>query len=199
MSNESAQVDQRRANLAAIEALGFPGVSACLRHDTHRRPAGRRARRCRRRGARGHADRDHGRRARAQHPQLRQGELSGAVRRPRPPAGLRAAGCADRAGVRPGQAARLRRPRRRVGVSLPDQDQRAVDLGDVAHVPGEMFPAVAREVARPAGRRDALPPALPRSDRESGRAPRVRTAQPRRCRRFARRSRRAASSKWRRR
>ena len=36
------------------------------------------------------------------------------------------------------------------------------------HVPGQVAPPAAREVARPQGRRDALPPALRRPDREPG-------------------------------
>ena len=48
-----------------------------------------------------------------------------------------------------------------------------------ARVPGEVLPAAAGEVARPERRRDPLPPALPRSDRQSRLAPRVRGAQPR--------------------
>ena len=47
-----------------------------------------------------------------------------------------------------------------------------------AHVPGQVPPAAAGEVARPAGRRDPLPPALPRPDRQPGLAPRVRGAEP---------------------
>ncbi len=46
------------------------------------------------------------------------------------------------------------------------------------HVPGQVPGAAAGEVARPAGHRDPLPPALPRPHRQPGLAPRVRDAQP---------------------
>ena len=98
-----------------------------------------------------------------QHPQLRQGELLRAVRRPQPHPGLRPAGCAQRARFRAVEAARLRRPHRRGRASVPHQDQRAVDLGVAARVSRQVLHAAAREVARAAGRRDSLPPALSRS------------------------------------
>ena len=92
--------------------------------------------------------------------------------------GLRPQGRAQRARLRDLQAARLRRLRRRRGAPVPHQDQRADDLGLVARVPGQVFHPDAREVARPAGRRDPLPPALPGSDRQPGLAARVRGAEP---------------------
>ncbi len=48
-----------------------------------------------------------------------------------------------------------------------------------ARVPGQVLPAAAGEVARAERHRDPLPAALPRPDRQSRLAPRVRGAQPR--------------------
>ena len=66
------------------------------------------------------------------------------------------------------------------GPPVPHQDQRADDLGVAPRVPRQVPAAAAGEVARPERRRDPLPPALPRSDRQPGLAPGVRGAQPRR-------------------
>ena len=80
------------------------------------------------------------------------------------------------------QAARSRRPRRRRGSPVPDEDQRADDLGEPARVPRQVPPAAAGEVARADRRRDPLPAALPRSDRQPGFAARLRGAEPGRSR-----------------
>ena len=48
----------------------------------------------------------------------------------------------------------------------------------LAHVPREVSHPASREVARPAGHRDPVPPALPRSDRDSRDRPRLRGAKP---------------------
>ena len=109
---------------------------------------------------------------------VRQGELPRPLRRPREDPGLHPAGLAAGARFPDLQAARLRRLGRRRGAAVPHQDQRADDLGVAAALPGEVPAAAAREVARPDRRRDPLPPALPRSDRQPGLAAGVRDAQP---------------------
>ena len=76
------------------------------------------------------------------------------------------------------QAARFRRLGRRRGAPVPDEDQRADDLGVAAALPREVPAAAAGEVARADRRRDPLPPALSRSDRQPRLAPGVRDAQP---------------------
>ena len=116
---------------------------------------------------------------------VRQGELPGAVRRPREDPGLRPAGRAARARLPDLQAARFRRLGRRRRAAVPHQDQRADDLGVAAALPREVPAAAAREVARPDRRRDPLPPALSRSDRQPRLAAGVRDAQPGRVRRSA--------------
>ena len=94
--------------------------------------------------------------------------------------------------------ARPRRLRRRRGAALPHQDQRA-DGPRVDACTSSPRPApAAREVARPAGRRDPLPPALPRSDRQP-RGARVFATRAAILRASARSSPRAASSRSRRR
>ena len=113
-------------------------------------------------------------------PVVRQGELPRAVRRPRDDPGLHPAGRAAGARLPDLQAARFRRLGRRRGPAVPDEDQRADDLGVAAAVPGQVPAAAAGEVARADRRRDPLPPALPRPHRQSRLAPRVRDAQPRR-------------------
>ena len=65
--------------------------------------------------------------------------------------------------------ARRRRHRRRRGPPVPDADARADARRRRAPTAGEVAASAAREVARPAGRRGALPTALRRPDRQSGR------------------------------
>ena len=113
-------------------------------------------------------------------PQLRQGQLPRPLGRQGAHPGLHPAGRAAGARLQDLQAARLRRLGRRRGAAVPDEDERAHDLGVDARVPRQVPAAAAGEVARPAGRRDPLPPALSRSDRQSRVAARVRGAQPRR-------------------
>src|ERR671913_537164 len=69
------------------------------------------------------------------------------------------------------EAARRRRSGWRDRAPVPHQDQRAVDLGVEAGVPRQVLPAAAGKMAWPAGRRDSVPPAVSRSDRQPGRAP----------------------------
>ena len=66
---------------------------------------------------------------------VRQGELPRAVRRPRQDPGLHPAGLAAGARLPDLQAARFRRLGRRRGPPVPDQDQRAHDLGVAAALP----------------------------------------------------------------
>ena len=199
MSNEAEQSGQRRANLAALDALGVDihphrfdathTVTALV--EAHQAtPAAR---------ARGGAGGDGGRRADRRHPQLRQGQLPRPVRRTVAAAGLPAPGRVERARLRRVAAARHRRSRRGGRPSLPHQDRRVVGVGVVAHVPGQVLPAAAREVARSERRRDALPPALSRSGGESRRAAGLRGAQPDRRGGARVPDRHAASSKSRRR
>ena len=65
------------------------------------------------------------------------------------------------------------------GALFRTKTQRADDLGVAAALSRQVPPAAAGEVARADRRRDPLPPALSRSDRQSRFAPRVRGAQPR--------------------
>ena len=174
MSSEVVQTEQRKANLEAITAPRLCRVPEQVRHHAFGDAAGRRAYRDAGGRPRSRARRHRHRRPHRQHPQLRQGQLLRAVRRPLAHPGLRAAGRAQRARLSAVEAARSRRSDRRRRTPVPHQDQRAVDLGLVAAVPGEVLPAAAGEVARPAGRRDPLSPALSRPDRQSRRAARVR-------------------------
>ncbi len=64
-------------------------------------------------------------------------------------------------------APRHRRHHRSRGLPVPDQDGRAERPRREADPSGEDAPLHAREMARPGGRRDPLPPALPGSDRQS--------------------------------
>ena len=179
--------EQRRANFDELVQARRRSVSARLRAHAH----GPRARDAVRR--------EDGRRARGR-----------ADRRPRRPgASSRSAASARRT------SSSLRRPARiQVYIrqdALPERDFqifKLLDFGDCVGVdghlfrtktneltiwasrlavPGEVPPAAAREVARPERRRDPLPPALPRSDRQPGLAPGVRD-------RAAASSRRSASS-----
>ncbi len=75
-------------------------------------------------------------------------------------------------------AARFRGLGRRRRASVPHQDQRADHLGLAPALPRQVPAAAAREVARSDRRRDPLPPALPRSDRQPRLAPGVRNAEP---------------------
>ena len=93
-------------------------------------------------------------------------------------AGLHPAGLDAGAGLQDLQAARFRRLGRCRGAPVPDQDQRAHDLGVAAPFPLEVPGAATGEVARPDRRRDPLPAALPRSDRQSGFEACVRDAEP---------------------
>ena len=88
------------------------------------------------------------------------------LRRPREDPGLRPAGLAAGARLSDLQAARFRRLGRRRGPPVPDEDQRADDLGVAAALPGQVPAAAAREVARADRRRDPLPAAVPRSHRQ---------------------------------
>ena len=134
------------------------------------------------RRARGRAHRDDHQRPHSRDPLVRQGELPRALRRPREDAGLRPPGLAAGARFPDLQAARFRRLGRRRRAAVPHQDQRVHDLGVAAALPGEVPAAAAGEVARPDRRRDPLPAALPRPDRQPRFAARVRDAQPRRRR-----------------
>jgi hypothetical protein len=78
------------------------------------------------------------------------------------------------------QAAGLRRLGRCRGAPVPHEDERADDLGLRARLPVEVPAAAAGEVAWTAGRRDPVPAAVPRSDRQSRLEARLRDAQPRR-------------------
>ena len=62
--------------------------------------------------------------------------------------------------------------------AVPHEDQRVHDLGVARALPREVPAAAAGEVARPDRRRDPVPAALPRSDRQPRRAAGVRDAQP---------------------
>ena len=91
------QIQQRRANLEALEALGIDVYPRRFDRTHTDLGAGQRIRRPRGRGPRRRQGRDRHRGPRPGHPQLRQGELSGAVRRLAAPPGLRASGRAARA------------------------------------------------------------------------------------------------------
>jgi hypothetical protein len=72
--------------------------------------------------------------------------------------------------------ARRRRHRRRGGAGVLDQARRAVDPGPAPAHPHQGAAAAARQVARPVGRRAALPPALRRPGDRSGGARGLRQA-----------------------
>ena len=131
------------------------------------------------RRARSRAARDRHERPDPRDPLVRQGELPRALRRPPDDPGLHPAGLAAGARLSDLQAARLRRLGRRRGPAVPDEDQRADDLGVAPALPRQVPAAAAREVARADRRRDPLPPAVSRSDRQPRVAPGVRDAQPR--------------------
>ena len=111
--------------------------------------------------------RDARRRPHPRDPQLRQGELPGALRRPLdasrstcartrcPSATSRSSSCSTSA-IRSASPATC---------SARKTNELTIWASKLA-VPRQVPPAAAREVARPAGRRDALPPALPRPDRQ---------------------------------
>ncbi len=129
MSSEVVQTEQRKANLEAITRLGFAAYpnkfdtthAVTQLVDAHTStPAA---------DARGGARRHRHRRPRRRHPQLRQGQLPGVVRRPLAHPGLRAAGRLERARLPVVEAARPRRSDRRRRAPVPHQDQRVVDLG----------------------------------------------------------------------
>ncbi len=176
MSQVDEQIEQRRQHLEAIAALGVPHVSAPIRSNRHDRGAGDGARREERRNTRSRTDPDGDGRADSGDPQLRQGEFPGALRRPASRAGVHSPGCGGRARLPDLQAAGLRRSRRRRGPPVSHADGRADRLGDAARVPRQMPPAAPRKVAWPAGCGDSLSAAVPRSDRQSGRAPGLRSA-----------------------
>ena len=77
------------------------------------------------------------------------------------------------------QAARFRRLGRRRRPSVPDENQRADDLGVAAALSLEVPASVAGEVARADRHRNPVPPAVPRSHRQPGRAAGLRDAEPR--------------------
>ena len=85
------------------------------------------------------------------------------------------------------------------GPSVPDEDERAHGLGVDDRVPGQVPAADAGEVARADRRRDALPPALSRSHRQSRLAAGLRDAREAVVPASAGSSTRAGSSKSRRR
>ena len=178
-SNEEAQVAQRRANLEAIVALGFRAYPNQFDHHAHGERAGRR------RMGRRRPRRSRPRASKRSPPDASSASATSARRRswccPTDASRIQVYVRQDSLSEREyqlSQAARLRRSDRRRRAPVPHQDQRAVDLGDQPRVPRQVLPAAAREVARPAGCRDALPPALPRSDRQPRRAPGVRDPQP---------------------
>ena len=129
-------------------------------------------------GARGRTHRHRHERPDPGHPIVREGQLSRAVRRPGEDPGLRPPGRAAGARLPDLQAARFRRLGRRRRAPVPHQDQRAHDLGVAPALPRQVPAAAAREVARSDRRRDPLPPALPRSDRQPRLAAGVRDAEP---------------------
>ena len=92
--------------------------------------------------------------------------------------GLHPAGLAARARLRDLQAARFRRLRRRRRALFRTKTNELTIWASGARVPGEVLHAAAGEVARPERRRDPLPAALSRSDRQSRLAAGVRGAQP---------------------
>ena len=171
------QIQQRRQPLEALQALGVDDVSAAIRPHRHDRRAGRQA-------------------SAIARPRRSRPTRS---RRSPPAASWRSGTSARRA------SSALSDGLQRIQIyirqdALPELDFKIFKLldfgdhigveghlfrtrtGELTHlgaarrVPGQVPPAAAREVARPAGRRDPLSPALPRSDREPGQPPRVRSA-----------------------
>ena len=163
MSSEVVQTEQRKANLEAITASGLPRTRISSTPRTRCQPAGRRPM-----AAKTAAE--------LESPKVETVTAGRVV-------GIRSFGKASFLVLSDGrsrlqvyvrqdalserdyqllEAARCRRPDRRGRTSVPHQDQRAVDLGVAAGVSRQVLPAAAGEVARPAGRRDPLPPALSR-------------------------------------
>ena len=110
--------------------------------------------------------------------ELREGPVSGDLRRPEADTGLRAEGCAVRAGFRGRGAPRHRRPRRGRRTPLPHPDRRADGVGGPARVPGQVPSAPAREMARSDRRRDPIPATVPGPDRQPRVSRGVRGARP---------------------
>ena len=142
--------------------------------------AGCRARRAHARRAGGRAARDGHGRTDPGRPLVRQGEFPRHLRRPGEDSGLHPPGFAAGARLSDLQAARFRRLDWRRRAAVPDEDQRADDLGVAAALPVQVPAAAARKMARAHRRRDPLPPALPRPHRQPRLAAGVRDAQPRR-------------------
>ena len=100
-------------------------------------------------------------------PRAGQGWLRASAARRQAAADLRPARLRWREGLSALQAARHRRLHRREGLSLPHPHQRADGPRRGDHLPGEGPASLAGEVARAAGRGDALSPPLRRSHDES--------------------------------
>ena len=125
--SESDQVVQRRANLEELRAARRRRRirAASTPQATIDAIVARARRQDRRRSSRRAPITTRDGRAHPRHPQLRQGELPGAVGRQGAHPGLRPAGRAAGARLQDLQAARFRRLRRRRGTAVPHQDQRA--------------------------------------------------------------------------
>ena len=119
-------------------------------------------------------------------PQLRQGELPRAVGRPREDPGLHPPGRAAGARLRDLQAARFRRlGRRRRDVCSGPRPTSSRSGRRALHFLAKCLLPLPEKWHGLQRRRDPLPPALPRSDRQPRLAPGVRDAQPGRSRRSA--------------
>ena len=172
MSDADAQSDQRRANLAALEALGLPAYPH--RFDaTHTVSALVDALR-----ATTPADDARGRRASRRWPPAASSASAASAR----PTSSCCRTAAARLQVYVRQDALAERDfaaSRSCSTSATSSASRATCSAprptscrsgpSSLDVPRQVLPAAAREVARAAGRRDALPPALPRPDRQSRR------------------------------
>ncbi len=178
MSNEDEQVEQRRANLEAITKLGVRPYPHRFATDAHHQCTGRGARHPQQGGARGYAGRDH---------------CAGRI------LSIRSFGKASFFVLSDGRS-RIQVYVRQDALSERDFAlSKLLDYGDHIGVAGHLFrtktnelsiwaiaPGVsgqvlhpaAGEVARTAGCRDSLPPALSRSRRQPRCASRVRGAQP---------------------
>src|SRR5439155_324022 len=94
-----------------------------------------------------------------------------------PDPALRAGGPAGR-GLRPVHRPRSRRLHRRHRRDVPDADRRADGRRQGVHVPRQVAPPAAREVARAPRRRDALPPTVRGPHRQRGGADDLRASRP---------------------
>ena len=178
MPQENELLAQRRANMEALAALGVDLYPARVRAHGHRRRSWSARTARRRRPSSRPSGSTRGRAAGFWRSAASARPTSWCSATGVPASRSTPRGLAAGARLQDVHAARSRRLRRRVGPPVPDPDRRVHHLGRLAHVPREVPDPAAREVARPPGHRDPVPPALPRPDRDARNRPRLRGAKP---------------------